>query len=241
MDIDNSTAFSVAFVVGFVVVTAVKWLVYTGLLWGMIKIQKLNYNVLGLFGSSLAATLVAFIPYAGPYLSYVVLVLCLWKCTGADIAPDVIFTVGIAGALMFCFNLFVIGSLMGDLRPDFAHARDGAEPTGWADADMEDEEDDSELAEKVAAATNAASAAAAPTKAAPAKTGGPLALKGVTYAARRPLVMIADGSRVHTVTTGETFSVTWPQGRVKWRCERVTKTSVVVQSEQGEQIELHIQ
>src|SRR5258706_3411534 len=87
------------------VLTLMKWLVYTGLLWGMIKVQKLNYNLLGLFGSSLAATLVEFIPIVGPYLGYVVLVVCLWKCTQADIFPDVLFTVGIAGALMSCVNL----------------------------------------------------------------------------------------------------------------------------------------
>src|SRR5262245_7860855 len=109
-------AIDIALVIG----TAIRWLVYTALLWIMIKIQKLNYNTAGLFASSLAAVLVSFIPYGGSYLSYVVLVICLWKCTGADIAPDIIFTVAIAGALMFCFNLWVIGMLMGSLRPDLA-------------------------------------------------------------------------------------------------------------------------
>ena len=41
----------IAYFVGLAVVTAAQWLVYTGLLWGMIKVQKLNYNALGLFGS----------------------------------------------------------------------------------------------------------------------------------------------------------------------------------------------
>ena len=238
MNIEDTEVASTAIILGLVAVTVAKWLVYTGLLWGMIKIQKLNYNLLGLFGSSLAATLVAFIPYAGSYLSYVVLVICLWKCTGAEIAPDVIFTVGIAGALMFCVNLWVIGALMGDIRPDFAQARGNSEAAGDGAANMEDEEDESEAP---ATTNNPATVTPAPA-ATPLKTSsGKLVLKGVTFNAGRPLIMIADGSRVHTVTTGENFSVTFPQGRVRWRCEQVGKTSAVLKSEQGEQVQLHLQ
>lgn len=43
-------------------VTVVKWLVYTGLLWVMIKLQKLNYNLLGLLGASALATTTASMP-----------------------------------------------------------------------------------------------------------------------------------------------------------------------------------
>src|SRR5687767_2304722 len=99
-----------------VVVGLAHWLVYTGLLWMMIKLQKMNYNVLGLLGSSLLASALDYIPVVGCYLGWAALVICLWKCTGADIAPDVLFTVGVAGALMFCVNLFAIGWLMGNLQ-----------------------------------------------------------------------------------------------------------------------------
>jgi len=241
MNIEDAEVASIAVILGMVAVTVAKWLVYTGLLWGMIKIQKLNYNVLGLFGSSLAATLVAFIPYGGSYLSYVVLVICLWKCTGAEIAPDIIFTVGISGALMFCVNLFVIGALMGDIRPDFAaNARGDSEQTEMA-GDAEDDSDESDETEETNAVAKPAGLAPV-VNPAPLKTGdGSLVLKGVTFNANRPLVMIAGGGRVHTVTTGETFTVTLPKSKTKWRCVQVTKTSAVVKSEQGEQFELHIQ
>src|SRR6185503_6092057 len=85
------------------------WLVYTALLWMMIKLQNMNYNLLGLLGSSLLASALDYIPVVGCYVGWAALVICLWKCTGADIAPDVLFTVGVAGALMFCVNLFAIG------------------------------------------------------------------------------------------------------------------------------------
>ncbi|MBK7998342.1 MAG: hypothetical protein IPK15_06380 [Verrucomicrobia bacterium] len=239
MTIDPTT---IAMFVGVVVVTAVKWLVYIGLLWGMIRIQKLNYNVLGLFGSSLAATLVAFIPYVGTYLSYAVIVLCIWKCTGAEIAPDVLFTVIISNALMFCFNLFVIGALMGDIRPDLsANARDDASFADFANADagneggMEDE--DSEDLDEVPIATNAAPAVAAAPKVAAA---GPLRLKGITLNSLRPSAMVSDGTRVYTIFAGDSFTADIGNGRARFRCEEISKAGVVLSNGEGERLQLRL-
>lgn len=256
----EDSTFEIAYLAGLAVITVAKWLIYTVLLWGMIKVQKLNYNVLGLLGSSLAYTLVAFIPYAGTYLAYAVLVFCLWKCTGAEIAPDVVFTVGIASALMFCVNLFVIGALMGNLRPDLsANARSepdtfvSAESAGAETAEEDDENLDltellsepapSAPAAKVPAAIPVAAKPVTATKAqAPVVSGkkGPLQLKGLTYNATRPAVLISDGSRVHTVGKGDLFTATLPQGRMKFRCEEITKDKVWLQPDEGERIELRL-
>ena len=250
----EDTTFEIAYLAGLAVITTAKWLIYTVLLWGMIKVQKLNYNVLGLLGSSLAYTLVAFIPYAGTYLAYAVLVFCLWKCTGAEIAPDVAFTVGIASALMFCVNLFVIGALMGNLRPDLsAKARSGpdmlvsAEPedaeTGGDDDDLDPAEPLSEPAPAAKAPTAVPVAAKPTAKAqAPVVSGkkGPLQLKGLTYNATRPAVLISDGSRVHTVGKGDLFTATLPQGRMKFLCEEITKDKVWLKPDEGERIELRL-
>jgi len=239
MNVDPVTLTVVALIV---IAGAFKWLVYTGLLWGMIKIQKLNYNVLGLFGSSLAWVLIGEIPYFGVYLSYLVLVICLWKCTGAEIAPDVLFTVGIASALMFCVNLWVIGALMGDLRPGFkAEARGGDDTSEMAEMDTEEDPDEEDTGAEDAATkpVPAATTAAPQPKTSDAKlNNGALSLKGISFNAGRPLVMISDGNRVHTITTGETFAAVTAQGRVKWLCEQVTKTSVTLKSDQGDQVQL---
>jgi hypothetical protein len=91
-----------------------------GLLWGMIKIQKLDqhttYRFLGLLVAAVLATGLDMIPYAGHYLAVSALLLCIKKTTGAPYV-DVLFTVAISYALMFGVNLFILGSLMGDLRP----------------------------------------------------------------------------------------------------------------------------
>ncbi len=115
----------------------VKWLVFTGLLWIAIKVQKMQYNVLGLFGSSLLAVLISLIPFVGTYLAWVVLVLCLWKVTREDIVPDCVLTVALANAVMFALNLFVIGALMGDLRPSLMAGKQTPTPS----EEMETEED----------------------------------------------------------------------------------------------------
>jgi hypothetical protein len=242
-------------------VTVVKWLVYTGLLWGMIRVQHLNYNVPGLFASSLAAVLAAFIPFVGTYAAYVVLVLCLWKCTGAEIVPDVVFTVAIAGALMFCVNLFVIGALMGEVRPNLGvNARLGG--TNMLDyPDGEEPEDTDNEATAAIPVTNGATslrplAGSAPVDPQPGRRTskkrtkakaenlitdadpGRLAVKGVSYNATRPSVLIFDGSRTHTVSTGDVFMATLAIGRRSLRCLEIREFSVVLRTDKGEQFVL---
>ncbi|HMJ89146.1 MAG TPA: hypothetical protein VK530_04985 [Candidatus Acidoferrum sp.] len=152
-----------------IVIGAAKWAVYTALLWVMIRIQKMQYNWLGLLGSTALATGLGYIPVVGPYVAWIVLVLCLWKVTRADIAPDVLFTVTIAGALMFCVNLFVVGWLMGNLGmvsaslddDEMDDANDGFELVDNADFDVDtDDWDDEE-------STNSVIKAAAPVAVAP--------------------------------------------------------------------------
>jgi hypothetical protein len=105
-----------------------------GLLWGMIKVQKLDqrfeYNFLGLLGSAALATGldqilqmtvghfigISFAAYITTPIVVTVLLLCLKKVTHAPYV-DVLFTVAISYALLFGVNLFILGSLLGDLRP----------------------------------------------------------------------------------------------------------------------------
>ena len=223
-------------ILALVVVNVARWLIYTALLWGMIKLQKLNYHVVGLFASSALAIAVTFIPVVGPYLAWVVLVLCLKKCTGADIAPDIAFTVGIAGALMFAVNLFAIGALMGSLRPDFTTARARDE-----DRFMESAVDPKpEEVQPTVPATLAKVIPAEPqTTNAPAATQA-LAVKGVFLKSSGAMAMVAEGGRLHTVGTGDVFLATLPEGRVKLRCESISETGVVLTTPAGARIPLEV-
>ena len=113
---------------------AIQTAILLGLLWGMIKIQKLDqkfeYNFLWLLGSAALATGldqilemtlghfigIYFASYISTPIVVTVLLLCLKKVTHAPYV-DVLFTVAISYALLFGVNLFILGSLMGDLRP----------------------------------------------------------------------------------------------------------------------------
>ena len=238
---------TIAFIV---CLTLIKWLVYTGLLWLMIKLQKLQYNALGLFGSSALATLLNFVPVVGCYLSWVALLLCLWKVTRASIVPDVVFTVAIAGAIMFVLNLWAFTALItlaGHYSPGLrtACARDYDAP---ALKERVDEEPrlGAGLAQSLAkarevfqkvqarAATMTNSAVETPTGAStaihpsappqPISVSG-IALKGVVLGAN-PSAMIESGGKVYTVEQGETVSI--PSGKtiLKLRCDAIESSAV---------------
>jgi hypothetical protein len=114
----------------------------------MIKLQKMQYNVWGLLGSTALATGLQFIPIVGNYVSWAALLLCLWKVTRADIVPDIIFTVAIPGAIMFCLNLWGFAALMGELRPDLKYSdRDAAREEAVMDEDEEEAPKESKPAE----------------------------------------------------------------------------------------------
>jgi hypothetical protein len=230
-----------------ILVTAViglgQWIIYTALLWGMIKIQRMNYNFLGLIGSSLLATALGYIPVVGTYIGWVVLVICLWKCTKADIAPDVLFTVGVAGALMFCVNLFAIGWLMSNLHvvsPLLAAAY-GEESDEF---EMDDEFDDEEsIEEKPAAdkpvriagtpwATNASNVVRTPVASAsaavPPELYGRLTIKGISFGASQKSVLIGHGKEIHDIRPGETFSVQSEKGLTTLVCQDITASGVTL-------------
>jgi hypothetical protein len=211
-------------------------------LWIMIKLQKFDYNVLGLIGSALLASGADMIPFVGHYLSVSVLLLCIRKVIVADSYTDTLFTVGIGYALMFCMNLFLIASLMGDLRPPIIKAE-------TRETDRENPPAATEPGEKTAPAsstTNQPPVArvtenAAPVSAQPDTTaneaGAPLLamdivskfkLKGVSKSASKTLAMINTGTKTETLSRNESIQVETAKGWVAVRCEDVGDNKVVL-------------
>ena len=211
-----------------------RFVLYTIILWFMIKIQKFNYNWPGLLLVSGASIAISYIPWAGAYLAYPVLVFGLHSVTRASIAPDIIFTVGITRAIMFCVNLFVIGALMGDLRPDLnASARsDDSEDVEMADTEEGEQEEEQETPFR-SAGTNAHTLIASSHPKAK-----DLALRGISVNATRALAIISTGRNYHTISTGECFSA---QSGAKVRCEEITKTFVLLTIDGADKIRLRMQ
>jgi hypothetical protein len=91
---------------------AARTIVLTVLLWIMVKLQKLDYFLLGLLGSAALASALDMLPYFGHYLAVPVLYLCIWKVTRASLMPDAVFTVAVAYALMFAVRVFLLAELL---------------------------------------------------------------------------------------------------------------------------------
>src|SRR5690349_11495759 len=103
---------------------AVQTLFLLAALWIMIRLQKLNYNFLGLLGAAALASAICLIPLPfriSKIISCGALLFCISKVTRAEFV-DVRFTVGIGYALLFGMNLWLFGALMGDLRPSAREA-----------------------------------------------------------------------------------------------------------------------
>ena len=114
----------------FLLEVAIQTLFLTLGLWVLIRYQRLECHFPGLLGSAALVSLVERIldvvlgHFLGIYLAcsistpivVAMLYLCLKKVTQAD-RTDIYFTVGVGYALVFGMNLWLLGMLMGNLRP----------------------------------------------------------------------------------------------------------------------------
>jgi hypothetical protein len=203
-----------------ILLLAAKFLVNTVilsvLLFIMIKVQDLNYNFLGLIGSAALGSGLDMIPYFGHSLAVPVLYICIWKVTQASLFPDAAFTVVIAYALMFAVNLFILGALMGDLRPDLHASRHGVPGDENVTQEMADEPES-------AAGTNQpvpiTSGGVAPNNSVtPANViAKQFSIKGVTRNADKSAVTLLSGKKTYTLFLGQLVSVQTPDGLVSVR------------------------
>jgi hypothetical protein len=192
---------------------AAGWLVYTAVLWLLLKIQRLNYTRRGLFTSTAAAVAVQQIPWVGGYLSVPVLFFCVWKSTKADLVPDVVFTVVITGALMFCVNLWVLGSLLERVRPSLATAT---------------LEEPQVVAAKPPTNVPVVRATAAPV--APKRNYDNLGLnvRGIMLQSGKPAAMISWARGIIQLSPGETCSLETRDGYALIHCDSVSEKTVAL-------------
>jgi hypothetical protein len=185
--------------------------VLTGLLWIVLRVQKRACAVWKLLICALAFASVSWIPWVGLPLGYAVLVVTVWKFTKADLVPDVLFTMAIVRALMFCFNLFVLGWAMGDLREVRARTAD--------------------LATNTVAASSAATAG-------PAKGDGRVSallaennvvLAGVTGTPRQRLALIRAAGKGITLAPGEAADVKLSGRFTRVKCLEIRADSVTIE------------
>ena len=174
-------------VIGFLIVFVGHTVLLTVALWIMLKLQSLNYNFPGLLGCAVLGGGLDMIPLVGHPLAVVSLYFGIWKMTRASMFPDAAFTVVVAYALMFAFNVLVLTALMGDLRPDLR-------PPGAYGGTTTDTNMTESLPEKTVqpAATNQA-----PVSKAAKLAAKNLIIKGVTRNGDNSSVSIKSGSRTY--------------------------------------------
>jgi len=207
-------------------------------LWIMIKVQKLDYNFPGLLGSAALACAVdsilnlIFGHWFGPLATYfsapfflIVLYVCLKKLTHAD-HVDVIFTMCVGGALRFGMNLWLIGVLMGDLRPS---ARNSDE------FDTSTPPLETNAVRQIAVNTNAPAPGAPARPAAQPKPGqlveaatNLFSVKGIARNGSNSAVTIQTGKRTYTISLGESALTQTAKGPVSVRFKELGDGWVVL-------------
>jgi hypothetical protein len=194
-------------------------------LWIMIKLQKLNYNFLGLLGAAALASAICLIPLPfriSKIISCTVLLLCISKVTQAEFV-DVKFTVGVGYALMFGMNLFLMGSLMGDLRPSAREAENHS-----VSEEMENEEITSS-ARPAAVSTNRTAIAANPqTAKSPEQPLPPLSVKSLIRNGAKSSVTLQSDNDSRIIFLGDSELVHTATGSLKVRFDGLTNEFVLL-------------
>lgn len=208
MEIDSS--YLLARAVG----AGILWIVYSILVLFLVKIQKMRVGALGVLLSCLLGIAATFVPYVGMYLSFPVVVFCLWRFAGTHTFGDAVFTGVISGALMFCFKLFVLASLMGNLGLGF----EGYE------ADTEEIVEATEL--KVEPVTENEGEGNISTFDWSLADKEAFSLKGITAGARRQLVMFQYNDQMYTLEEGESCGVKTETGVIRVKCKAIHRSNV---------------
>jgi hypothetical protein len=216
-----------AYLPSLLIVFAVQTVFLLAALWIMIKVQKLNYNFLGLLGTAALASAICLIPLPfriSKIISCAVLLLCISKVTRAEFV-DVKFTVGVGYALMFGMNLFLMGALMGDLRPS---ARE-AENNPVAEEIEEEEDDTPKPRQPVAAATNRTPVSAkTQTAKLPEAPLPPLSVKSLIRNGAKSSVTLQSDNDSRIIFLGDTEMVHTATGSLNVRFDGLTNEFVLL-------------
>jgi hypothetical protein len=188
--------------IGLLVTMGIYWVVYSIVLFLLMKVQGWHVGPIALLGSTALATTLAQIPFVGPYVGTAVLALCIWKASGSDLT-DSIFSVVIAGAIMFAFQIFALTALVGKLE------------IGGLEEELEGEPGQIVEVEATDSWTLGG--------------GDPvLYLKGITLSTNGHMVLVGSGTANHSFTNGELKIVNSPKGRLTVLCELIRTNEVIM-------------
>lgn len=190
------------------------------LVWIMIKLQKLDqhdtYHILKVLGVAALASGLNLIPYFGRYLSALALLLGIKTVTRSPYT-DVLFTVVISYALMFLVNLFIIGVLMGELRPSASDAGNSGQLEGIPREQTVETEPETVAKTNLPGPNPSSSAPAKPPPAGPAH----FVIKGVTRNGAKSVVIVDTGVKTYTLFLGDSVNMQTTDGAKGVRFENL--------------------
>ena len=232
-------------IIGLFIEFALQTVFLTAALWIMIKLQKLDYNFPGLLGSAALAcgldsilTLIlqrwfdGMTMYLTTPIFIAVLFFCVRKVTHAD-PVDVSFTIVVGGALRFGMNLWLIGALMGDLRPSAGNSEE-FETRAQQPETNEVHQTAIQTNQPIQSAhqpapTASTNSAVQKVTAKPVATATNLfSIKGVTRNGSNSAVTIRTGKRVYTISLGESALTQTSNGPVSVRFKELDDGWVVL-------------
>lgn len=181
------------------------WVVYTLLLLILMRLLRWRVGLFPLLVSTALATGLAQIPVVGPWVATPVLVLCIWKASRSDLT-DSLFSVVIAGAFMFAFQLLVLTALLGEVR------------LAWGDRQLEPEDPTAIIEVPAAVAWDGPRG----------KDKALLYLKGITVSSNQTMVLIGSGTAHYPFTNGESAIIRSPKGRLAVFCESIDDEAAVM-------------
>ena len=146
-----------------------------------------------------------------------VLYFCLKKVTQAD-RTDIYFTVGVGYALVLGMNLWLLGALLGDLRPSARYSETN-ETNDLATTSMETNDTPS-----AASKTNPPAQSAT----IPVMTNSLFVIKGITRNGEKSMVTVQNGKKTQTISLGEAVTMQTTDGPASVRFKELNADSVVL-------------
>ncbi len=206
---------------------AVQTVILSAVVLILIKLQKLDqndaYHFLKVLGVVALASGLNLVPYFGRYLSGLALLLGLKTVTRSPYV-DVAFTVVISYAIMFLVKLFLIGALMGELRPSVSDSGN-SRPL----RDTTQEQTDEAEPETIAKTNPPAHSVASPVAAKPVPAGPHhLAIKGVTRNGAKSVVIVDTGVKTYSLFLGDSVNMETADGTKGVRFESMDAGSVTL-------------
>lgn len=211
-----------------------RWILFTFVIWGLLRVQKLNYTWPGLLFTTALGSVAYFIPlgFVAAAAAFVIVYIGLKIVTQAE-HTDLMFSIVISNAIMYVASLWLITAFLPDIKTIRAAART------TEDKELSSIPDYAGMMTKASNtfvnAANRGNPDQPPekpgTKAAGsitlAKATG-LRLKGITMMGSSGLAMIQANGRTESIGVKESITVKGASGIVRYTCQSISTNEVTL-------------